>query len=200
MVGSIKELCFVTTNSRKIKSLEGYLKKNKVDISVKSSPLLIIEPQSDTVKEVSKIKALEAYKELQVPVVVEDGGFCIDALKGFPGVYSKYILDTIGVEGILKLMEGQENRKCGFISTTTYVDEEGAVYQFDRLGGNGELLRQRIDTKSNFAWSDFWYIFYIPSLKKTLAECSEDELINLWSSPEQKSSLEIFAEWFSMKH
>ena len=34
-----------------------------------------------------------------------DADFCIDALNGFPKAFVNFALDTIGVEGILKLME-----------------------------------------------------------------------------------------------
>ena len=38
----------------------------------------------------------------------------VDALKGFPGVYSAYGQKTIGNEGILKLMEGVDDRAAVF--------------------------------------------------------------------------------------
>ena len=37
-----------------------------------------------------------AQPSLRKPVVVEDSGFVIDALNGFPGPYIKYALATIG--------------------------------------------------------------------------------------------------------
>ena len=46
--------------------------------------------------------------------IIDDSGLFIDALKGFPGVYSAYGQKTIGNQGILTLMEGVENRKAQF--------------------------------------------------------------------------------------
>ena len=37
-------------------------------------------------------------------VLVEDAGLFIDALNGFPGVYSSFIFDSIGLDGILRLL------------------------------------------------------------------------------------------------
>ena len=44
----------------------------------------------------------------------------IDALGVFPAAYTHYIGDTIGIEGILKLMKGVENRKAIFIQVLAY--------------------------------------------------------------------------------
>ena len=46
--------------------------------------------------------------------IVDDAGLFIDALKGFPGVWSAYAQKTIGNQGILKLMEGVEDRGAEF--------------------------------------------------------------------------------------
>lgn len=46
--------------------------------------------------------------------IVDDTGLFIDALKGFPGVWSAYAQKTIGNKGILKLMEGVEDRGAEF--------------------------------------------------------------------------------------
>ena len=46
--------------------------------------------------------------------IVDDSGLFVDALKGFPGVWSAYAQKTIGNKGILKLMEGVEDRSAEF--------------------------------------------------------------------------------------
>ena len=46
--------------------------------------------------------------------IVDDSGLFVDALKGFPGVWSAYAQKTIGNKGILKLMEGIEDRGAEF--------------------------------------------------------------------------------------
>lgn len=46
--------------------------------------------------------------------MVDDSGLFVDALGGFPGVYSSYGQKTIGNKGILKLMDGVENRRAVF--------------------------------------------------------------------------------------
>ncbi|MBE6522334.1 MAG: RdgB/HAM1 family non-canonical purine NTP pyrophosphatase [Thermoplasmata archaeon] len=46
--------------------------------------------------------------------IVDDTGLFIDSLKGFPGVWSAYAQKTIGNKGILKLMDGVEDRGAEF--------------------------------------------------------------------------------------
>lgn len=46
--------------------------------------------------------------------IVDDSGLFVDSLKGFPGVWSAYAQKTIGNQGILKLMEGVEDRGAEF--------------------------------------------------------------------------------------
>ena len=46
--------------------------------------------------------------------IVDDSGLFVDSLKGFPGVWSAYAQKTIGNQGILKLMDGVEDRGAEF--------------------------------------------------------------------------------------
>lgn len=46
--------------------------------------------------------------------IVDDSGLFVDSLKGFPGVWSAYAQKTIGNQGILRLMEGVEDRSAEF--------------------------------------------------------------------------------------
>ncbi len=46
-------------------------------------------------------------------LLVEDSGLFIHALRGFPGPFSSYVYETIGLNGILRLMQGR-NRSAYF--------------------------------------------------------------------------------------
>ena len=45
-----------------------------------------IEPQSDSITEIAKAKAEQAYAALKIPLIVDDTGLFIEALAGFPGI------------------------------------------------------------------------------------------------------------------
>ncbi|MEM3372640.1 MAG: non-canonical purine NTP pyrophosphatase [Candidatus Aenigmatarchaeota archaeon] len=51
----------------------------------------------------------------------EDSGIVIHALNGFPGVFSSHVLKTIGLNGIIKLMDDNKNRKAKFICAISYL-------------------------------------------------------------------------------
>jgi len=72
------------------------------------------EIQADDLKEIVRFSAKYCAEKYQRSVLVEDSGLFIRALNGFPGPYSSYVFRTIGNEGILKLMEGVEDRSAYF--------------------------------------------------------------------------------------
>ncbi len=71
------------------------------------------EIQADTLDEVAMASArsLLSSHEVPPPFVLEDAGLFVDALDGFPGVYSAYVFHTVGCEGVLRLMEGMEGKE-----------------------------------------------------------------------------------------
>lgn len=65
--------------------------------------------------------------DLDIPLIIEDAGLYIEKYYGFPGPYSSYTLRTINNEGILKLMEGEEDRRAKYISAVAYRDGELSI-------------------------------------------------------------------------
>jgi XTP/dITP diphosphohydrolase len=80
------------------------------------------EIQADTLEEVAAYGMKEVVARLDGPVMIEDAGLFVEALQGFPGVYSAYVQRTIGNVGILRLMEGEEMRNASFRSVVAYVE------------------------------------------------------------------------------
>jgi XTP/dITP diphosphohydrolase len=87
------------------------------------------------VGEIAREKARYAYERLRRPLIVDDTGFCIAALGGFPGPYAAYVLDTIGLAGILRLMEGQADRSAWFETAIAFADAEGIRVFRGRIDG-----------------------------------------------------------------
>ena len=106
----IKTIYFATGNSRKVLSLKKALSDLPIDIIQYTGELL--EPQKDNIKEVALSKARQAFSILKNRVIVNDGGLVIPSLKGFPGPYTKYIDNTIGNLGIIKLLSNIQNREA----------------------------------------------------------------------------------------
>ncbi len=72
------------------------------------------EIQADTLEETIVPGLTWLVSKLDRPVMIDDSGFFVDALKGFPGVFSSYVFKAIGCEGILRLMEGRADRSARF--------------------------------------------------------------------------------------
>jgi XTP/dITP diphosphohydrolase len=75
-----------------------------------------VEVQSESLEDVSLFSAVNAFLTLRKPLIVEDSGLYIEALNFFPGAYSSFVYKTIGIRGVLKLLEGVENRRAYFKS------------------------------------------------------------------------------------
>ena len=158
----MKEVIFVTHNKGKIESAKKHLK----EVNFKTYEYELEEPRSDDIKYISKYKVEEAYKLVHKPCISLDCGFWIDELKGFPRAFVNFALDTIGIKGILKLMEGKENRKCRFTECLSYYDGK-EIYQFmGRHEGkiSNEILGNNVEKK----WSDLWYIFIPTGYEKKI--------------------------------
>ena len=77
----------------------------------------ISEPQCDDLEIVARSKLEQA--EVHLPsqndgLMVEDAGLFVDHLNGFPGVYSAFALETIGCDGMLRLMGEEPARGAEF--------------------------------------------------------------------------------------
>lgn len=82
------------------------------------------EIQADTLEEVAAfgMKEVLQSQKLQGPVMLEDAGLFVEALGGFPGVYSAYVQKTVRNEGMLRLMKGVEDRRAFFKSVVAYAE------------------------------------------------------------------------------
>jgi XTP/dITP diphosphohydrolase len=106
-------LFLVTSNKHKAKDI---LKISKdFGISLKWIKFDVPEIQGDDIEKIAREKAKFCSKYLRKNVVVADAGLFIEALNGFPGTLVKWVLETIGNDGILKLMKGVRNRRAKFV-------------------------------------------------------------------------------------
>ena len=107
-----KKIIFVTHNQGKVLSAQEHF--NDKDIKLEIYDYELDEPRSDDVEMIAKAKVIQAYNLVKRPCFALDTGFYIEELNGFPKAFVNFSLETIGVNGILKLMDGIENRNCYF--------------------------------------------------------------------------------------
>lgn len=185
----MKEVIFVTHNKGKIESAKRHLK----EVNFKVYEYELEEPRSDDIEYISKYKVEEAYKIVKQPCISLDCGFWIDELGGFPKAYVNFALETIGAEGILKLMEGKENRKCRFTECLSYYDGK-ELKQF--MGKHeGTISKQVVGNETDKKWSDLWYIYQPYGYDKTLAQMTDEERVNR-KKYDSVDSMKEFAQWY----
>jgi XTP/dITP diphosphohydrolase len=141
----MKEIFFITSNKGKVH--EATEKLRSLGFSVVQKDLGYPEVQADSLEEVAAWGATHVQGRFNHSFMLEDAGLFIDALQGFPGVYSKYVFFTIGLEGILRLLGGVENRKAVFRSVYAYsepgkkpmivIGECKGVISTKKLGNHG---------------------------------------------------------------
>jgi XTP/dITP diphosphohydrolase len=112
----------VTGNANKAAEVAAFF-AGELDVAHVS--LELPEHRSDDVGEIARGKAAFAYQQLKTPLIVDDTGFFIDALNGFPGPYAAFVLNAIGNAGILKLMEGRTDRTARFTTAIAFADDQG---------------------------------------------------------------------------
>jgi XTP/dITP diphosphohydrolase len=150
-----------------------------------------VEIQDDSLLEIAKTSAKEAFRLCHLPIIVEDAGLFVNALEGFPGPYAAYVYKTISNPGMLKLMDKVGNRKATFRSVIAYYDGVGEPVCF-KGETDGELVRSE-RWGSGKAGFGFDPIFVPLGSKKTFAEMEIDEK-NHWSH--RANAVHKFAEWF----
>jgi XTP/dITP diphosphohydrolase len=110
---------FVTSNIHKFQEARKIL--SEYGLAVAKLKVEAVEIQDNSLENIAKYSVNDAVKRCGLPIFVEDSGIFVDALNGFPGPYSRYIHDTVGIGSIIKLMENNENRAAHFRSVVAFA-------------------------------------------------------------------------------
>jgi inosine triphosphate pyrophosphatase len=166
------DLVFITGNQAKADYLAKWLghtvPHQKIDLD---------ELQSLDTTEVASHKAREAYKIVGKPVLVEDVSFSLAAFGGtLPGTMIKWFLEGVGVTGILKMLQGFDDRRATAVVTYALFDGNN-MYIFEGLTDGTVPLEPRKNGESTWRTSKSWNSIFIPEgANKTYAEMTDEEL------------------------
>lgn len=102
----------ITSNPGKVKEYQESF--DHLGIEISHQQIHYDEVQSSDLEEVVQKGMNEIKRKGVSDFIIDDSGLFIDGLNGFPGVWSAYAQKTIGNKGILKLMDGVQNRSARF--------------------------------------------------------------------------------------
>jgi len=106
---------FITGNNSKFNEIHSLFQKEDLHCRLEQNTIKTTEIQATSIKEVAVFKLNSVREKMTNSYFIEDAGFFVDIpLNGFPGVYSKYVLNTIGNKGILDLIREYSNSKAHF--------------------------------------------------------------------------------------
>ncbi len=180
-------LYFASSNSNKVE---------EVRLILSEYPLIIeqinakgLEIQVDDVEEIAKKSAMQTTQEKKIPVFVEDTGLYIKALEGFPGPYAAYVYKTIGRKGVLKLMDGNLDRRAEFKSAVAFCTTKGEPICF--VGNVLGTISQSEKGDRGFGFDSI----FIPNEGngRTFSEMSIQEK-TIYSH--RSKSIRKFADWY----
>ena len=179
-------LVLVTQNQHKLKELTPLFKKYNVAFDTTS--LEKHEIRSESIEEIAREAAKIAFETLQKPVVVDDTGFFVESLNGFPGSYAGIVLKFIGYEGILRLMTDNEDRASDFKTAVGYYD---GLHLKSFVGAMSGSIARESAGAGGFGYDP---ILIPDGFTKTYAELTFDEKISI---SHRTKAFEEFLRWYS---
>ncbi len=152
-------LLFVSSNAGKVHEVEAML-----GARVEQLDLDLPEIQALEVDDVARHKAVTAFERAGRPVMVEDTGLYIEALRGLPGALVRWFLATIGPGGICDLIPAGADRSARARTVVAYCD--GGTVQLFR-GETAGFVVAAPTGEGGFGWDP---IFQPAGATATFAE------------------------------
>ncbi|MCG2695529.1 non-canonical purine NTP pyrophosphatase [Candidatus Parcubacteria bacterium] len=172
----MKEIIFITTNKHKVKEISAVLKE--YNIKVKQLKMDYEENKEDSMEEVSKKAAKLLSAKLNKTVIVEDTGIFFNAYTNFPGALPKFIFNSIGFDGIFRLLKDKD--RGVYCKTAIGYCEPGKKPKIFTGKIYGKITNKIIKPKKETM--PYNHIFIPDGEKKAVVEMSADK----WNSISQR--------------
>ena len=168
----MQRLLFVTGNENKFREVHHLITNSVKNYELIRSQEQLTEIQADSLSEVALFKVRSVMDKIKEPFFVEDAGFFVDDhLKGFPGVYSAYVMKSVGYDAILKILGPKEPRKAHFEAVIAYCDNARQIHLFK--GENYGTVSFEARGSSGFGFDPVFISADTP--EKTFAELTIEE-------------------------
>ena len=121
----MKKILIGTHNQGKFREIAYLISKKYKKISPLSLKIPSPKETGKSFSSNSKLKANYFSKFVEFPVISDDSGLCIKALKNKPGIYSARLAKKYGsfkkaMQYILKELKNKKNRSAFFVCSLTY--------------------------------------------------------------------------------
>jgi XTP/dITP diphosphohydrolase len=121
----MNSLYYVTTNKQKVETVQNYIHNNNLNIRIEQLNLDLSEKQAEAQEEVALDKAEKAFEIAKNnPILVDDEGMFFDAYENFPGVYTKFIMQSLRYIGMVRLLPSSVSHSATFKVSLVYKDAD----------------------------------------------------------------------------
>ncbi|MCX6706880.1 MAG: non-canonical purine NTP pyrophosphatase [Candidatus Woesearchaeota archaeon] len=162
------KLAFVTTNKHKFEEVRDVLSEFGIETEWINEESLETEGEIDVV---AKQKAKHACSRFDKTLVVEDTGLFFEAYNNFPGPNPKFVFNSIGYDGIMRLLKGK-SRKAHFRTVAAYCIPGKGPKLFDGIM-KGEITEKVFNPKKDAMPYD--RIFIPEEYDKTISDMTLKE-------------------------
>ncbi|MDA4113416.1 MAG: RdgB/HAM1 family non-canonical purine NTP pyrophosphatase [Thaumarchaeota archaeon] len=187
MPGSSRPVYFATSNRGKIQ--EARIVLSPYGIEAVPFDGKGVEIQAETVSEVAAFSARAASRIYDRPLIVEDAGLFVEALGGFPGPSSSYVYKTLGIRGVLALLEGARSRRARFRSAVAFCEPTGEPRVFE-----GEVTGRISKSASGENGFGFDPVFIPSGGRRSMGALTLEEKCAISHRGE---SMRKFASWYT---
>jgi len=178
-----KKLILITGNKEKIAIARAALESAPIILEAKN--IDCVEIQSDEITEIAKTAAKHASRMLNANVIKVDTGLFIEALNGFPGPYSSYVERHLTAEQILRMMQGEDNRKAVYREALAYCEAGGEPVVFT-ASTPGEIATR---ASGKYGWN-FDRIFIVNEDTQPMSHLRDEKRIRKYNDANWKSLIE----------
>ena len=119
---------FVTTNEHKRREVQEILGFELEWVALDLPEIQAIEPAEVAAEKVRA--ARQALGAPDLPVLVEDSGLMVDAWDGFPGALTKWLMRSVGNDGLLRILPPGEDRSARAVCVVALAEPDGTVRTF----------------------------------------------------------------------
>ena len=175
----MKKILIGTHNKGKFKEIAYLLSKKYKKVSPVSLKIPSPKETGKSFSSNSKLKVNFFSKFVNCPVISDDSGLCIKALKNQPGVYSARLAKKKGsffkaMKYILKKLKTKKDRSAFFVSSLSYKYLNKKIITVEgRVNGT---ISKKILGKKGFGYDP---IFIPSSENKTFGEISKSRKIKI---------------------